>query len=477
MVVDFLVLTAGNGISEYRNSLGLRTLGAHKVAWIAREHGYSTMVVGKLQLLSEEEIVEMCSKFVGPGTVIGVSTTMIAIPGMGARQTSAGNKITTNIFNAIHRLKAEHNNKVIAGGPLASLFQNSLKQDYTIDGQAENKVVELLDKIKRFGIQKKPYDWNIKTCGFRWADHDFLQPDEVVPLETGRGCIFSCNFCAWEEIGKKKGTYETSLDSIQEQLVENYEKFGVTHYMLMTDTFNDNDERMNEWCDMLESLPFKIKYSGFMRLDLMHRYQNTTRRMYETGLRGCHFGIESFHPEASRAIGKAFNGKKGKEFLDKLHNEIFERNVFITTTNIIGLPGEDEKSVEETFEWYKNRNYIQAVFSSLFLSTKKEYYVKNSEFSANPEKNGYRFPDPNDTEYWVNDNFDFYHASELAKKYNEDLIKPTNIDSWTGLNLLAALNEEPRTYFSQTNSELRIRAKHRVFEQNKKYFESIRNMS
>ena len=138
-----------------------------------------------------------------------------------------------------------------------------------------------------------------------WHETDFIQQKELLPIETSRGCIFRCKFCAYSEIGRKKGTFEKDINLLKDYIVENYEKYGTTSYTLADDTFNDDDERMNEWCDMLETLPFKVKYGGYVRLDLFERYQETAKRLYNNGLRGCSFGLETFHPGAAKVIGKS----------------------------------------------------------------------------------------------------------------------------------------------------------------------------
>lgn len=464
-----------NGFSEYRNKLGLRPLGAHKVSWIARKHGYEAITISKLQLLSEDEIFELCSGFVGKNTIIGVSTTFISSPDPsgGSRQKNADHKKFISFIDVIKKLSSKFSNTILIGGAQASQFSEYFDNGVTIKGYAENEIVKFLDSKFRLGIQKKPYDWDIKNCTFEWESQDFVQPNEVLTLETGRGCIFSCKFCGWEEIGKKKGTFETNLQNIKKQIESNYYKYGVTHYLLADDTFNDDDERMNEWCDMLETLPFSIKYSGFMRLDLMSRFKATTKRLYNTGLRGCHFGIESFHPIASKSIGKSFNGKKGKEFLKELYFDIFEQNVAITTTNIVGLPGESKEHILESAKWYSENSYIHGVWSPLALSKNLDIYIKPSEFALYPEKYGYSFLEGTDSE-WHNGIMSASEAAALSGNIMSNTDFNDSIDSWCGMLHFSYSGQEPNKYLGTRNFDLRNENMEKINQSNMTYFDSIR---
>ena len=477
MAVDFLVLGPTIGNAKVLQKQAIRPLGVHKVAWIARKHGYNALAISKLQILSEDEIVELCSKFVGPNTLIGISTSLLALPNFGSpRQSTTNFTVLDTFINAVKRLRAIHNNKIVLGGQIARKFLNLFEADYIIDGlSVENEIPKFLDQHFRNGIQRKPYDWDIINCDFKWEETDFVQPYEALPIETSRGCIFKCKFCAYSEIGRKKGTFEKDINLLREYLIENYEKYNVTQYTLADDTFNDDDERMNEWCDMLETLPFKIKYGGYVRLDLFEKYQTTAKRLYNNGLRGCSFGIETFHPGAAKIIGKSFSAKKGKKFLDYIWENTFEKNVFIITTNIVGLPGESIESVEKTHQWYKDRPHLVELWSPLLLSKDPKRLVGPTIFGENPEKWGYEFTTESDI-HWKNEHTSYEEATTKTLQF----LKETNshvIDCWTQFSYFATNNMEPKEYFAlslEERSQLHQQLQSDVDKINQGYFDALR---
>lgn len=477
MAVDFLVLGPTIGNAKVSMLQAIRPLGVHKVAWIARKHGYNALAISKLQILSEDEIVELCSKFVGPKTLIGISTSMLALPASGSpRQAATDFSVLYRFISAVTRIRQRYNNKLILGGQIAFKFQELFNADYVLNGlSVENEIAKFLDNHFRNGIQRKPYDWHITTCDFKWHETDFIQKNEALPIETSRGCIFKCKFCTFSEIGRKKGTFEKDMDGLKEYLIENYEKYNVTNYTLADDTFNDDDERMNEWCDMLETLPFKVRYGGYVRLDLLERYQNTAKRLYHNGLSGCSFGVETFHPKAAKIIGKSFSATKGKEFLDYLWETIFEKNVFIITTNIVGLPGEDFESLEETFKWYYDRPHLFILWSALFVSYDPKKLVAQTLFGEEPEKYGFTFPTDDPLE-WHTDLMTFSQAKnkmlDLQMRGHRHYV-----DAWTQYSYFAVHKMEPRDYLQLNWHEktlLHDKLQKDVDKINLDYFEALR---
>ena len=463
-VVDILILTADAGSDvegvvhtrTQHSELGMRTHGAHKAAWAARQHGYTVQVVSKIHMAPVEDIIAACKRYVGPSTLLAVGTTLIAPPSfMTSFDKEEGAYRLGHTTGKIHRilegLKNLYNNKILIGGSQANSFKTIFRADYVIQGEAENEFPKLLDQIFRFGIQRKKYDWDIKDCQFRWHDTDFIQPNEPLPLEASRGCIFKCKFCAFQNLGKRPGTFERSIQNMKEELEYNYERWGSTCYWLTDDTINDDNDRMNDFCDMLESLNFKIRFSGFFRMDLFHRFQKTTRRLYENGMTGVQIGVETFHPEAAKTIGKAFNGKHGKEFLLHLYYDICKEDIALGTCNIIGLPYERFEFTRQTVDWYNEVGVIQPSYSPLFVRDPERpdpNLAMVSEFSSKAKKYGYRFPKKEQPTYWINDlcrmDSDFVQSRfwSLRGKLQPTLEK--TMDPWMALHYLNIMKISPK---------------------------------
>lgn len=468
---------------EFHGFLGMRVLGPYKAAWAVRQHGYSCQVVSKIQLLPVEELIALCEPLINEKTIIGIGTTLVNYLYYDYSYEAVMEKLSPQsvvykFIKFIEYFKNKYNTKVIIGGSQAIAFKNVLKHDYVIQGEAENKLPQLLDRIRRSGLQKKPYDWKITGCDFKWHPSDCVVRKEPVPIETSRGCIFRCKFCQFENIGKKVGTFERPLQCVREEIVDNYEKYGTTHYWFADDTFNDNNDRVLEFCEMIESLPFRINFMGYLRLDLAHRFQSTTRRLYKAGLVGCSLGIESFHPEAANAVGKSFSAKHGKEFLDYFYHDICESNIVMNCCNIIGLPGETDDHIRQTIEWYRKRPHIHTNWSSLSIFDPKRIPPEQatSVFEREALNYGYKFFEDKPLNYWERGEMSSVRAAEIHAKVIR-FMKPHNIkagEPWLSMHYLSILNLTPKEARNIGWMNIYLNKTNIVKENNARYFDLLK---
>jgi radical SAM superfamily enzyme YgiQ (UPF0313 family) len=403
---------------EYGYGIDARTLGPSMVKHVLEKVGFRVQIINFVHRADEHTLDEIFKKYVTSDTVVGISTTFL-LSTYGVNDT---------LFNKVLLKKRNQIGfKVLLGGTAPNTSSHLYKPDYVISGYAENKVIDLFNSIFNKGISRKVYNWNINTCDHKWSHNDFIQPGETLPLENNRGCIFKCKFCRFELTGKKKGEYLRNMDLIREELVDNYNNHGITNYSLTDDTFNDDLYKLGLWNDMISSLPFKIRYASYARIDLFHRFPQSARDVYDTGLRGAMFGVESFDPRAAKAIGKAWSAKHAKEFIPAIYNDIFKKDFFMQINFIIGLPYETEDSINNTMAWLEeNRhNYHRAQLFPLGINPHgTEHKTTTSEFDREYQKYGYEFPYQNSEDgwlrsFWVSPTMDSRRAFKIAHAWFE----------------------------------------------------------
>lgn len=392
-----LVILAGLGVEG-------RTMGPSNLKHVAKKHGYNIKIVNFIDQ-NPELLPEVVDKYVNENTILGISTTYLPkiLPDNIKR-----------VVEIIRTLKKTKKFKILLGGPSPKLSSELFGADFVISGYAEHTLIEFLNKEFNHGISKSLYKWDIINSDHVWDDDDHIQPNETLPLEIGRGCIFKCKFCRFEFIGKKKGEYVRDMDLIKNELIYNYEKFKVVNYMIMDDTFNDDIYKLDIWNNMVSSLPFKIKYTAYLRADLLHRYQSMASDLYSTGLNGGTFGIESLHPEASKTIGKAWSGKQAKEFMPKLINEIFQGKFLSKLNFIAGLPYETTDDIINTMQWLVKNNFHSASFLPLVIMPNLDETQSSSEFDREYKK--YQFT-VSDNGEWISPWMDRKTAVKLCDRW------------------------------------------------------------
>lgn len=422
--VDFLILSGiCNDDTNFRYtedkilSLTHRLQGPYKVAQQARRAGYTTQVIDFVQFIPIDVVLNLIDQLVDKDTVFSVSVNHLLFL----------NKPDELMFRTqyiVDYVKQKYNCKILIGGFNASFWKDFLRADYIMSNKSENDIAPLLDRIRNSGIAKNivPH-YDITTCDFKWHEQDFIQPNETLPLETSRGCIFKCKFCSFENLGKRPGTLIRDMSLVRDELIENYERWGVTRYQLLDDTFNDDMIKVEQWTRMSQSLPFKLEYTAHLRGDLVQRHADSAAMLLESGLRGCHLGVETLDKKASRAISKPWSGTNAREWIPEIQQTIW-RDVNITVNLVLGLPYETLKSMHDGFQWaYKNK--LGTVFYSYYVSpdiTKDT----NSHIELNYEKYGIKFTDSG----WATDITNSIETERLRDYFNLKIARATAADSW-----------------------------------------------
>ncbi len=426
----------------------IRYIGPYKLAHWLRKHGYTSQVIDFADRASEELLRKAMNKYVTASTsLLCISTTFITTNTYKwSNGKTAG--IPEHMVTLIKEFKERFPKlKVVIGGYMAEKLSGWGITDLSImhyTGASEDIILEYLEHIKKGtpapygswivprGLNKQHgrmhYDrarnpvYNIENDDFRWTKQDCILPGEPLPLDVSRGCIFACRFCQYPHLGKKKLDYIRGMNYIEDEMNSNYENFGTNGYYVLDDTFNDTEWKMQEWYNMSQRLNFKINYSAFIRADLVHRFPETAHLMYESGLSGSFHGIETFHPSASKIVGKGWSGQHAKEFLPRLHHDIWQRKVGMHQSMIVGITTDTRENIEGTIQWFKDNDMHSIRFQRLGLYGPAKDVNKRtiqSEFDMNAEKYGFTIVDKdseNVDKDWYNDNWSKSTARQVARE-------------------------------------------------------------
>lgn len=432
-----------------------RSLGVYLLRHYLNKRGYSCQVLDHCQEFSADKLYAMITKFIDHTTVcVGLSSTFWRDPEK--RMWDNGQCIPPNLHEATARIKKEFPNikMIIGGAGLRNVGHQIEHIDNLVVGESEDLLPELMDFWTGHGpepekyynqVTKKIYythplnkTHDISSCDFEWVDNDCVMPGESLPLETARGCIFKCKFCSYPHLGKKKFDYLKSPEGIKKHLLRNYEKWGVTRYTIVDDTFNDSEQKIDQLLEITRSLPFQLNYVSYIRVDLVHRFKGMAEKLFETGLRGAFFGLESLNQEAAMSVGKGWSGKYAREYVPHLLKNIWNDRVNVTVGFIAGLPGEDESGLLGTLEWVNNNN-MNAFWLGLGIASQKALASRSladtgfiSEFERNSELYGYQF-DENDQ--WYNSMWTKKKAEQFADNVLNAQRKNRRLSCWLHIQL------------------------------------------
>lgn len=429
-------------------SLAARTMGVYKIAGYIRKQGYTAQVIDFVTTWTKDELWDLTNHFVTKDTlVLGIGMTHI----YHAHHLGAS-FVPDNLIRVLVMLKERYPNlKIVLGGHIGNKFRGSPLVSAVVTGFAEDTFLELLNHYRTGSAPPQSrkvllpgggsmlnyhtpneQKYYIEGDNFKYSNQDAIFPGETLPIEVSRGCIFKCKFCQFDLLGKKKMDYIRSMECIKEELIHNYENFGVDSYYVVCDTFNDTVEKVSAWHKMLETLPFKITYTAYIRADLVHAFPETAIMLKESGIVGAMHGIESLHPQASKLVGKAWSGKHGRDWLPKLYHDIWEGKVTQHLNFIVGLPYDTKESILNTIKWYSDNNLHSIKFTALGFFSSPLAWTVTSEFDKNSDKYGFKVDEKGN---WYNNEWTQAQATDFAKEVEEMLKYKARLHPWTFMHL------------------------------------------
>lgn len=411
--------------------------GTYKIATEIRKTGYTCQVIDNYIFLGLGNLKILFKKFIKESTLlIGISCTL--------NKTGTDDEFDwglkeSELINLITFAKELNPNiKVVVGGSRINEALSRNFIDYSIINKADKSIVELLDHIfknkpikftqlehtKVINEVDYPYTQDeFKNSIIEYQHNDIILPSEALPLEIARGCIFSCGFCKYDLIGKKLGEWTKTEKTIKTEMIRNYELFGTTHYNISDELINESVDKLKMIHSITTSLPFKVEYTGYSRIDLIWRYPEMRELFLESGAKCLLFGIETLHEQAGKSIGKGLNPVKVKETLHYCR-EKWKNKILMTANFIIGLPHEDENHILSTLEYLLSDDgpldiwtYTPLHFSInniLMNQNVKTRPRRVSKIELNPKKYGIIIDENSDT--WTGTHMSADEIKSLLKK-------------------------------------------------------------
>jgi radical SAM superfamily enzyme YgiQ (UPF0313 family) len=386
-----------------------RPYGIYVLASFLRKNNVKTQTIWGWNYISYDIFVEFCQKFLNDSVkVVGISSTLLAnLQNTNGSYNFFGcsKEETKKRFQLIKKLAP--NAKIVVGGSqvmFGSVLSVSGAEfiDLFVKGQGEQVLLELVKspntKVKTESIVPPlvsdisyPFQ-DFATTPTIFDQTDCVLPNEALAVEFARGCIFKCSFCSYELNGKKSGDYIKSKKTLTEELLQNYYNHGTTHYYGTDDLINDSEEKVNMILEVSQSLPFKLQYSGYVRLDLIRRFPSMAKNLKDSGMFACYAGIETINDVSGKKVGKGLGLERTNEAID-ICNAAWNGEMYCQGSFILGLPEHNKTSKDELLAWL-NTDRVRKLIK---IITVQPLYITPglafSDIDKNPEKFGYSVDD------------------------------------------------------------------------------------
>jgi radical SAM superfamily enzyme YgiQ (UPF0313 family) len=492
-----------------------RDAGCYVVASRLRQAGYSVIVIDFFSFYDVDKMQQTIEAFIDTDTLfVGFTSTLFStfLPkDFRHWMTDASRTERNDAWNSYFPFSAEvmedffsriktksPQAKIIVGGHKVAQKRRLQEQhpgvDIWVEGMADVSIVEICRSLEkdRNWVRRRvrseddyAHFTDFSRTKLLWNETDIISKDEALPIEISRGCPFRCTFCDY----KKKNFGESIKDPniLRDELLENYERFGTTQYMITDFLVNEDLKKMTMLHKIFTELPFKIEWSGFGRLDLLDRWPEMREMIFESGARSIMWGIESVSEKVGKNIRKNCNIEDVTRLLQYC-KDLWKDEIIVGSGFIVGLPGETHESATQMMDWLLNSGDLLHGFevTPLYIgeyNPEKASRIDYSEIQKNPAKFGFDVKmvnvDGRITEQWV------HTETGVDKKFCIDLIEQYQAKpEWNRRKLMSTYHHYSRLRnlgFNHTdllealpsNSTYIDRAESLYFKKSEKYFDAL----
>ncbi len=310
--------------------------------------------------------------------------------------------LTPTFYRAIEEAQAikdvDPDTEIVFGGVHPSfMYKETLKDyscvDFVVIGEGEYTMLELVRALDN-GQDLK----TIKGIAYRKGDEVYrtekrspIQNLDELPIparhlfsmelypqfrrgsiSTSRGCPYRCIFCSASAFNGHKVRFH-SIERILEEIELLKNRFGCNEITFNDDLFLFDRKRVLQLCQKIKERNLDIKWGCDARIDSVT--PELLKIMVEAGCTTVLFGVESFSQKVLDTIGKQYKVEDAKRALMWAR----EAGILSQVTLVLGLPGEDDETFNETLSFIKE--FKPKAAWAFFLSP-----YPGTEIYTNPEK-------------------------------------------------------------------------------------------
>ena len=254
--------------------------------------------------------------------------------------------------------------KLVIGGSGYSLAPQELMDyldiDFGIIGEGEEVILKLINSFEKGGsispsphllVKEKPFPHQTggaKVVPIGTPDRSlfearrYLEKGGMGNIQAKRGCPFSCIYCTYPLLEGK----EIRLRRIEEVVgeLQKLTQEGVDYVYFVDDIFNYPPSYAEDLCREMIRSKIGIKWSAFVNPGFLAK--DLLKWMGEAGCAGIEFGTDSGSPQMLKNYRKSF----GIEDVIQSSQSCSELGMNHCHYILLGGPGEDEETIEESFE-------------------------------------------------------------------------------------------------------------------------------
>ncbi len=216
---------------------------------------------------------------------------------------------------------------------------------------------------------------------FRYAFLSWRSP--ALPVGAARGCAYGCGYCPWRVTAKFR---ERDPARVASEVAHLRSRYGVRAIAFRDPLFNLDHARTRELARRLR--PLGVRFSAEMRADRLD--DALLDELADAGLASLEIGVES----VDRGLLGAQKRKPPRaDEVERVVRHAQRRGVRVICNYLLGLPGDDEATIEATLAWARRLNSfaVQFTVATPYPGTTLEAEVEGRRLPVGPsDHTGFR---------------------------------------------------------------------------------------
>ncbi|MHB8482714.1 MAG: B12-binding domain-containing radical SAM protein [Nitrospiria bacterium] len=205
------------------------------------------------------------------------------------------------------------------------------------------------------GVQGKPVDFEEMEIDLPYQESIFPQyrsyRDEVIGIQTKRGCPYECSFCVYPYI-EGKGVRYRRPEQILKDMQTFYDRWGTRHFWFTDAQFIPGSNSLSHVTRLLEGIlksRMKVTWSGYIRTSLIS--PELSELMVRSGLGDLEVAITSGDQEVLNGMKLGFRLDKLYEGIEQLKKAGYQGKIILNYS--LNSPGDTEQTLRVSVESFK----------------------------------------------------------------------------------------------------------------------------
>jgi len=196
---------------------------------------------------------------------------------------------------------------------------------------------------------------------------------------TSLGCPYTCSFCCTNNVFGQRAYRMRDMQEVLKEIDLLVTKYNVRHIKILDELFVIDHPRIEEFYQELKKRKYDLNMWCYARMDTVN--PEILKKLNSVGVKWMCYGVESTNREVLTDINKGCN----RDFYDSVIKMNRDAGMYLGIDVIAGLWLDDEKSLEDTYQWAVEQNFeLLNIYPAFALPGTPLYdkYIRKGRMSA-----------------------------------------------------------------------------------------------